>query len=358
MKIVAVGDIGLHGSAADLTQSAPDRLIRETRPFLQDADLAFGNLEMLFAPHGTTRPGKPDVLVAARLLKEWGFTHVSLANNHAMDEGAEGLFATMEALRAEGITPFGAGAGEEEAERAVRIDGETPLAMIAFAMPCKSSAIGAKVGCARFDLAKATRAVRGLREEGREVIAVLHLGRMYLRRPSPAHRKAAMAVLHAGAKLVVCHHAHVPAGMVEKDGSAAAMGLGDFVFDPFAGEIRTIVGRRSRRWGVLLRAEIRANAPIRADREVLALPDVGGPAPAQNPAPVLRRWRAWDRELRLPSGLYSLLYYTCEFPRLLVYVGHAALIYACRGNWRKVYDYTLGLLVGRATRGRRTRRPT
>jgi hypothetical protein len=223
-------------------------------------------------------------------------------------------------------------------------------------MPCKSSAIGDKVGCSRFELGKATRAVRALREEGREVIAVLHLGRMYLRRPSPAHRKAAMAVLRAGARLVVCHHAHVPAGMIETDGAAAAMGLGDFIFDPHAGEIRTIVGRRSRRWGVLLRAEIRANEPIRADRVVLSLPDVGGPSPAEKPAPVLRRWRAWDRELRFPDSLYSLLYYSCEFPRLLVYVGHAALIYACRGNWRKVYDYTLGLLVGRVTRNRRTRR--
>ncbi len=356
MKIVAVGDIGLHGTAAELTRTAPERLLHGTRRLLQTADIVFGNLEMPFAPAGSAPPGKPEVQEAARLLKEWGFTHVSLANNHAMDEGPEGLIATMEALRSHGIIPFGAGAGETEAERPVLIDGDPPLALIAYSMPCKSSAIGARTGCSRFDIHKATRAVRDLRDRGRTVIAVLHLGRMYLRRPSPAHRQAATAVLDAGASLVVCHHAHVPAGMLEKDGRFAAMGLGDFVFDAYAGEIRTIVGRRSRRFGVLIRAEIDAGGTIRADREVLALPDVGGPERAQNPTPVLRRWKAWDKELRLPDGPYAALYYTFEFPRLLVYVGHAAFIYACRGNWRNVYDYTLGLLVKRLTRGRRARR--
>lgn len=356
MKIVAVGDIGLHGSAAELTRADPDRLTRGTRTFLQGADIALGNLEMPFAPRGRAPHDKPEIDVAVRVLKDWGFTHVSLANNHSMDEGADGLLATMQALREVGITPFGAGANQEEAERPVLIDGEVPLALIGYSMPCKSIAVGARTGCARFERAKATATVRELRAEGRVVIAVLHLGRMYLRRPSPAHRRAVMAVMDAGAQIVVCQHAHVPAGMLERGGRVGAMGLGDFVFDAYAGEIRTIVGRRSRRRSVLLRAEIDADGAVRADRVVLNLPDVGGPEPAEKSAGVLRRWRAWDRELRLPGPLYSALYYGCEFPRLLIYVGHAAFIYGCRGNWRKVYDYTLGLLVGRMTRGRRVRR--
>ena len=72
-----------------------------------------------------------------------------------------------------------------------------------------------------------------------------------------------------------------------------------------------------------------------------------------HPAPekVLRRWKGWDRELELPRNLYRLLYYLLEYPRLLIYVGHAALIYAFRGNWRKLYATTFGLLAGRITRG-------
>lgn len=51
---------------------------------------------------------------SVRVLKQLGCHLVTLANNHIMDYGAEGLTDTMDCLRREGIEFTGAGIGRED----------------------------------------------------------------------------------------------------------------------------------------------------------------------------------------------------------------------------------------------------
>jgi hypothetical protein len=137
--------------------------------------------------------------------------------------------------------------------------------------------------------------------------------------------------------------------VLRRDEAAAALGLGDFVWDPTQGEIRTVVGRRSRLDSMILVADLGASS-CRIER----LPVLGsaeGPRPHPNGQRVLRRWSGWDRELRLPPRLYSLLYYGVEFPRLVAYLLHAACIYASRGEWGKARAATFGVLSSKLGRG-------
>jgi poly-gamma-glutamate synthesis protein (capsule biosynthesis protein) len=270
-----------------------------------------------------------------------------------MDLGTEGLEQTIALLRQEGIVTFGAGRNEEEAARPVRIDGEVPLALIGYSMRCRANASGSHPGSAPFRFGVAVESIRALASEGRQVLIHLHMGRMYLRRPSPRHLRVARGLLDAGAAIVLCHHSHVPAGVLGARGRCAALGLGDFLFDAYQGEIRTIVGRRSRTVGVLFRADLTESGLARWDCLPLLLPKSGGAIPHPRASRIMQQWRRWDRELRLPHRAYTGVYYALEYPRLLVYIGHAALIHACRRNWGKVYDYTLGLLARRRHRGRR-----
>ncbi|MDM7915518.1 MAG: CapA family protein [Candidatus Eisenbacteria bacterium] len=360
MRIVAVGDIGIHGRHADTALRDPESLLGPTRALLRGAEVVLGNLEIpLGAPSKTGPEGRAPAPAtgcappqSAQLLRSWGFTHLSLANNHVMDMGPEGLAFTIERLREAGIVPFGAGADEEEARRPVRIDGPHRLALVGYSMRCRANATATSPGSAPFRVVEAQEQIVALRAEGRFVIVALHLGRMYLRRPSPEHRAACLRLLQAGAGLVLCAHAHVPAGAYLHEGRLAAAGLGDFLFDAYQGEIRTIVGRRSRRIGILLDAEIDATGTIRANRTPLLLPGQGGPLPHPDASRILRHWRKWDRELVRGGRIYALRYYLLEYPRLLVYILHAAFIHACRGNWRKAYSYTFGL-VFRARSGQR-----
>ena len=95
----------------ETTRNASPRCSQE----LRNADIVLGNLEGVLSDQGMSRK---DVskrgLYAFRMpesyaatLHEMGFDVMSLANNHSMDFGAEGLKSTIRALKAEGVQPMG-----------------------------------------------------------------------------------------------------------------------------------------------------------------------------------------------------------------------------------------------------------
>lgn len=115
--IRAVGDVVL---GSDYPQrrlpSASDRQrMAALRLELRHADIVVGNLEGVLSDSG---PARKDAAKAglftfrmptayAVTLRDMGFDVLSLANNHSMDFGAQGLESTLGALRANGIAPVG-----------------------------------------------------------------------------------------------------------------------------------------------------------------------------------------------------------------------------------------------------------
>src|SRR5919112_1705057 len=83
--------------------------------FAAQADLFVLNLECCISERGERfpEPGKPFFFrappVAAERLAELGVDCVTLANNHALDYGAEALLDTLEHLGAAGVAWVGAG---------------------------------------------------------------------------------------------------------------------------------------------------------------------------------------------------------------------------------------------------------
>lgn len=115
--IRAVGDVVLGSNYPHprLPDERDQKRIAELHHTLNNADIVVGNLEGVLLNQGTsrkdvTRPGYYTFRMPesyATTLRDMGFDVLSLANNHAMDFGAEGLQATQRALRAEGIQPVG-----------------------------------------------------------------------------------------------------------------------------------------------------------------------------------------------------------------------------------------------------------
>lgn len=115
--IRAVGDIVLGSNYPHprLPDASDHKRIAELHHTLNNADIVVGNLEGVLYDQGksrkdVSRPGyftfrMPENYAAT--LRDMGFDVLSLANNHAMDFGTEGLQATQRALRAEGIQPVG-----------------------------------------------------------------------------------------------------------------------------------------------------------------------------------------------------------------------------------------------------------
>jgi hypothetical protein len=115
--IRAVGDVVLGSNYPQrrLPDEGDKKRIADLHHTLNDADIVVGNLEGVLYDHGksrkdVSRPGyfafrMPESYAAT--LREMGFDVLSMANNHSMDFGLEGMEATKRALLAQGIQPVG-----------------------------------------------------------------------------------------------------------------------------------------------------------------------------------------------------------------------------------------------------------
>jgi poly-gamma-glutamate synthesis protein (capsule biosynthesis protein) len=170
-------------------------------PYLQAADLALANLESplaidsrqnlqlsTFQPYNLCAPPE-----RVRFLAEAGLDLLSLANNHSLDCGEEGLAATRSTLHAAGLTALGS-AGEP----VYRTINGLRLAFLAF-----------EDVSAPLDGEAAAQLIRGAHDTGALVIVSIHWGMEYQGGPSERQCQLAQQFVDAGAVLIWGHHPHV-----------------------------------------------------------------------------------------------------------------------------------------------------
>lgn len=271
VELVAVGDVMPGRGVA--TVEAP---LAHVAPWLGAADLALGNLEAVLvaaAPDAVSPAQEPYLLwaqpAAAATLARAGFDLFSLANNHSLDAGGDGLQETGSNLLGVGIAPLGAGVGEDAYAPVLREVRGVRLAFLAFnavAEPGDGAGSGSW-SRAEWDEARAVAAVRSARAQADAVIVSMHWGYEYEPRADPAQLRIATELHAAGAGLIVGHHPHVVQPVaVSRAGGVAANSLGNFLFDQGQGE----TGQ-----GLALRAFFDEDGL----RAVQALPLAAGPRP-------------------------------------------------------------------------------
>jgi poly-gamma-glutamate synthesis protein (capsule biosynthesis protein) len=142
-----VGDFMVHqrAQAADI-----ERVSR----LLGDASICIANLDTVLSDAGQPNPKYSNLRgprAAVDDLHAMGFDIVTLANNHAMDYGAEGLLDMRQALELAGVRAVGAGANLAEAMAPVElaVGGRTVAIMaLACTLPPASEAGPARPGVA------------------------------------------------------------------------------------------------------------------------------------------------------------------------------------------------------------------
>jgi poly-gamma-glutamate capsule biosynthesis protein CapA/YwtB (metallophosphatase superfamily) len=202
------------------------------------ADAFVLNLECCISERGSRfpEPGKPFFFrappVAAVRLAELGVDAVALANNHALDYGADALLDTLAAIEAAGIVAVGAGVDEEtaRAHRLVRC-GELELRLLSFSDHPAGYAAGPEhAGIAFADLraglptwVKEAMAYG----DGDALVVTPHWGPNMVAEPLDYVRRAADGLVAAGAMLVAGHSAHV----FQAVAAEVLFDLGDFLDD-------------------------------------------------------------------------------------------------------------------------------
>jgi poly-gamma-glutamate synthesis protein (capsule biosynthesis protein) len=217
VRLVAVGDILMHQDVQRSAREAsgPGALWQDVEPLLHGADIAFANLETPVAPDSGL-PGRPfrfngpGELPGA--LRASGFTVLSTANNHAYDQGAEGVLETLRRLRAEHLVPVGSGAtrGEAEQLQLVTVNG-LRVGFLGFTDLYNINLNDCSSGpwVRGLDPAAAVEAVRAARAQADVVVVSIHWGAEYQHEPLPRQREVAERLCLAGADLILGTHPHV-----------------------------------------------------------------------------------------------------------------------------------------------------
>jgi poly-gamma-glutamate capsule biosynthesis protein CapA/YwtB (metallophosphatase superfamily) len=216
-------------------------------PLLRGADLAIVNLECAIAEAGERWQGAPKAFYfrappqAGQAVADAGIKLVSLANNHILDYGAQGLFETLHSLDAHGIAHTGAGIdlGAARAPAIVEVDG-VRIGMAAFCDHQEDFAatmerpgmawLGLDNESAAIDaFAKALAPLRA--QDVRWPILSLHWGTNMASEPAPRQRRLAHAAIDMGWKIVYGHSAHPFQGVELYQGCPILYAAGDLVDD-------------------------------------------------------------------------------------------------------------------------------
>lgn len=258
--LIAVGDLAPDRDNYDESYVA-------ARALLQDADIAFGQLETTFAARGVRAPQARHAVLArpdgADALARAGFDVISLAGNHVLDWGNDAFFETVANLERAGIRPVGAGANIAEARRPVSFtleDGST-VALLAYSsiLPQSYWADERRPGCAPMrafthyeqiehdqpgtpprirswphpdDLAALQADIRAAKQEHDVVVVSLHWGIHFVRATIAEYQPVvARAAVEAGADAILGGHAHILKGVEMIDTVPVFYSLCNFACD-------------------------------------------------------------------------------------------------------------------------------
>jgi hypothetical protein len=233
--INAVGDISFNGK--NEKNPSMDVFSRLTN-ILKDADITIGNLENPLLECGEPVPGKCALRGStgwAAVLKESGINALSLANNHMLDYGAEGITSTIRALKDAKLPYAGAGMNALEASAPLFLDVKdmriAVLARTSVIVSSPSYATDTTPGVAFLDADEIKNTIGNCKKKSDLVILSLHWGIEHYLYPSPFQKALARELIGYGADLIIGHHPHVLQGTEKIGKGIAAYSLGNFVFD-------------------------------------------------------------------------------------------------------------------------------
>jgi poly-gamma-glutamate synthesis protein (capsule biosynthesis protein) len=248
LRLVFVGDVMLGRLAGEaMLRAGADYPLGAVSALLRGADLTIANLECAITAPAERWQGVPKAFyfrappAAGQALVDAGIGLVSLANNHILDYGVQGLRDTLRILDAHGIAHAGAGAELSAALAPAIVERQgVRIGMAAFCDHQDDFAAGEhRPGMAWLGLDDEAaaidafaRALAPLRAQGvRWTILSLHWGPNMVSEPSPQQRRLARAAIELGWNIVYGHSAHVFQGVEWFEGCPILYAAGDLVDD-------------------------------------------------------------------------------------------------------------------------------
>lgn len=248
IRVMFGGDVMLgRGVTRAMLQNGAHYPLAPIADLMRGVDAAIVNLECAMTSCTTRWAGRPKAFYfgahpcAVLALERAGVDMVSLANNHVLDFGEEGLRDTLRLLHKHGIRHAGAGEDLDAAlAPAIGVYRGIRLGMAAFCDHQEDFAAGAdRSGIARIDLGNESKATEVLHAALDRLtcaacdwpILSLHWGPNMTARPSRQFRSFAHTAIDMGWKILFGHSAHVFQGIEIHRGCPIIYAAGDLVDD-------------------------------------------------------------------------------------------------------------------------------
>lgn len=202
----------------------------------QDTDFNIVNLESPVSTKKAIRIDKsgPYLSITEKALNHLSALNVSavtIANNHILDYGDEGLRNTLDCCAAKGIRCVGAGSTLEEARKPLILNGKGPsLAVINVTEHEWSVADGSKAGANPYDIPEIIHQIKQAKLQSDFVILIIHGGHERYHLPSPRMVSHYRFLAENGASVIIGHHTHCISGFEVHKNVPIFYSLGNFLF--------------------------------------------------------------------------------------------------------------------------------
>lgn len=208
----------------------------ELGEILSAADYSIFNLETPLTDQETpifkAGPNLRAPLTAVNGIKKISPYFYCLANNHIMDHGSQGLYATIEIFEKHGIAYAGAGKNAKKAAEAHIFEKNgVKIGIYCCAEHEFSIATDDSPGANGFDPLESLDHIVKLRTMCDFLVVLYHGGKEHYRYPSPYLRKVCRKIVDKGADLVVCQHSHCIGCEEDWKHGKIIYGQGNFLFD-------------------------------------------------------------------------------------------------------------------------------
>ena len=238
MKILIAGDYCPQNRVASILEgNSAGTVLSGVEPFVKSVDYSIVNLEAPVADKSDKKIAKsgPNLCCTPRsieALANAGFNCLTLANNHFLDYGPNGVDKTIKVADNLGLDCVGGGRNAGEAAKILykNIKGET-LALINCCEHEFSIAGPNSAGSNPLDPIAISYAIKEAKQAANFVMVIVHGGIEEYQLPTPRMKRTYRFFIDCGADIVINHHQHCYTGYEYYNDKTIFYGLGNFSFD-------------------------------------------------------------------------------------------------------------------------------
>jgi poly-gamma-glutamate synthesis protein (capsule biosynthesis protein) len=235
MQLLCLGDLALAEEISEWPWEPPGKItVGNEERVLFNWELPIGkSVNPVPRSRGTRLLAHRD---SPRVIRRWSPGFASLATNHILDAGEEGLATTIESLNQAGFITVGAGRTQEEITRPLFWETtEGRLVVVNWVFPETHPDWNSVPGPNCWPgLEGAKRTIQKLKIEANWVLVVVHWSDEHFSYPRPEDRVIARELAQMGADMVVGHHPHVVRGMEIIEPCPVFYSIGNFCFSDIA----------------------------------------------------------------------------------------------------------------------------